>query len=138
MSISPYLFFDGTCREAVNAYADIFGGEIVMMMTFGDAPAEENMPPEIKDLVMHVTIKIGDAMLMASDDMPGKSVKPASTHVMASLPTVAEAKSAFERLSDGGDVKMPFDKTFWAEGFGVVIDKWGTPWMIGVDGPMPE
>ncbi|WP_068113637.1 VOC family protein [Tropicimonas marinistellae] len=132
-SISPYLFFDGTCREAMTAYADIFGTKIDMIMTFADAPAGEEMPDVPPDLVMHSSLSIGGQMLMASDDVPGRTVSPASTYVMVSLADVATAQTAFERLAEGGEVMMPFTKTFWSEGFGTLRDRWGQLWMVGVD-----
>jgi PhnB protein len=134
MTLSPYLFFDGTCRAAMTAYADILGGEIVMTMTFGDAPPDADMPDVPGDLIMHMTLQLGTQMLMASDDVPGRYTPPAATHVMASLPDVAAARTAFERLAEGGEVRMAFAPTFWSAGFGVLRDRWGQLWMIGVDG----
>jgi len=139
MSISPYLFFDGTCREAMTAYADILGGEIIAMMTYAEAAPGE-MPYEARDeLIMHAAIRVNGDMIMASDDMPGRYTMPAQTHIMAALPTLEAARTAFDRLAEGGEVRMPFDKTFWSEGFGTLRDRWGQLWMIGVDsGTAPD
>lgn len=132
MTFVPYLFFDGTCREAMTTYADVLGGRVVAMMTYDDAPDDEEMPDVPKDLVMHAAIMVGDALLMASDDMPGKHKTPASTHVHFSLLDFPSAETAFSALAEGGEVTMPFQKTFWTPGFGSLVDKWGTPWMISV------
>ncbi len=131
--IAPYLFFDGTCREAMTAYADILGGEILAMMSYAEAPADEGLGDMPADLVMHAAIRVDDQLLMASDDMPGKNVSPASTHVSISLTDHDSAKAAYDRLADGGEARMPFGKTFWSEGFGSVRDRWGTLWMVSVD-----
>jgi len=133
MPISPYLFFDGTCREAMTAYAEILGGEVLAMMTYAEAPADAamgNAPPE---RVMHAAIRVNGDMIMASDDLPGRYNAPAQTHVMAAMPTLAAARAAFDRLAEGGEVRMAFGPTFWSEGFGVLRDRWGQLWMIDVD-----
>lgn len=135
MAISPYLFFDGTCREAMTAYAEIFGGETLAMMTFADAPPGEDMPDVPKELIMHAAIRVGGDLLMASDDAPGRNMTPASTHIHIDLPTFDAAKSAFDRLAEGGEITMPFQKVFWAEGFGTLRDRWGTLWMVSVTSP---
>lgn len=134
-TLSPYLFFDGTCREAMTAYADILGGEVLAMMTYGDAPPQEGMEAVPAGLVMHAAVKIGDQLLMASDDMPGRYVRPAATHVSVSFAYPAAAQEAFDRLADGGEITMPFGPTFWSPGFGTLRDRWGTPWMVGADTP---
>ena len=136
MTVSPYLFFDGTCREAMTAYADIFGAETAAMMTYAELPEGEEAPEGGEDRIMHAAIRFPDgAWIMASDDLPGRHVAPAATHVMVMLPDVAAARAAFDRLADGGAVKVPFAPTFWSPGFGAVVDRWGTPWMIGTDSP---
>lgn len=135
MAVSPYLFFDGACREAMTAYAEILHGEITMMMTASDAPEGEGMDGADPQSIMHAQIKVGRDTIMGSDDAPGRNVAPASTHVMAELPDVGAARQAFDRLAEGGEVRMPFDKTFWSDGFGVVRDRWGQLWMIGVEVP---
>lgn len=132
-SLSPYLFFDGTCREAMTAYADILDAEIQMTMTYGEAPPDAEMPDVSPDLIMHMGLKFGDHLLMASDDMPGRYTAPAATHVMVSLESVDAARRAFDRLAEGGETKLAFAATFWSAGFGVVRDRWGQLWMIGVD-----
>ena len=133
MSVSPYLFFDGTCREAMTAYAEILGGDILAMMPYSDAPPDEGLGDVPADHVMHAALRVGGAMIMASDDMPGRHVPPAGTHVMITLPDPGSARAAFDRLAEGGEVRMPFQPTFWTEGFGSLRDRWGQLWMIGVD-----
>ncbi len=136
MTPVPYLFFNGNCAEAIKAYVDIFGGEIVMSMPASDMPpGEMEIPEDRKDLVMHATVRIGDGYIMASDNIMGTSDAMAGCSVNVSLPTVDQSRSAFERLADGGEVTMPFEPTFWDSGFGAVTDRFGIRWMVGTDQP---
>lgn len=133
-SLSPYLFFDGTCREAMTAYAEILGAEILAMLPVSEAPPGEDMAGIPGDQIMHAAISFHGQHLMASDDMPGRNVTPSSTYIMVSLADVDTARAAFGRLADGGEVKVPFAPTFWSAGFGSLRDRWGQLWMVGVDG----
>ena len=133
MPISPYLFFDGTCHEAMTAYADILGGEVIAMFGADDAPPDAGLGDMPAGHVMHAAIRVGGDMIMASDDVPGRHSPPATTRVMATLPDGEAARRAFDRLAEGGEVTMPFQETFWAAGFGALRDRWGQLWMIQVD-----
>ncbi|WP_116131553.1 VOC family protein [Tropicimonas sp. IMCC34043] len=132
-SISPYLFFDGTCREAMTAYAEILDAEILSMIPFSEAPEGEGMPDVPGDLIMHAGLGFHGQYLMASDDMPGRNKVPASSHVMVSLADLDAAHEVFDRLAEGGEVRMPFAPTSWSAGFGVLRDRWGQLWMVGTD-----
>jgi PhnB protein len=132
-SISPYIFFDGTCREAMTAYADILGAEILAMIPYSEAPPAGGMPDVPPDHIMHAGIRFHDQLLMASDDMPGRNKVPASTYIMVSLPDTNAARTAFDRLAEGGEVLVAFGPTFWTEGFGSLRDRWGQLWMVGSD-----
>lgn len=131
MTPTPYLFFNGTCREALTAYARIFGGEIEAMMAFSELPpGGMEIPEERKDWVMHGALKFDGGLLMCSDDIAASSgpMKGASVHM--ALPTVDAGRAAFEALADGGTVRMPYQPTFWTPGFGTVTDRFGVQWMI--------
>jgi PhnB protein len=132
ININPYLNFPGTCAEAFAAYADILGGEVTFSQSYGDSPMGDEMPGEYNDYVMHATLSVGGKLIMASDATPDRYVKPGGTYVSVQMPDVETARTAFDRLSEGGDVQMPFQKTFWAEGFGMLVDRYGTPWMFNV------
>ena len=128
--IDAYLFFDGNCAEAMQFYAGILGGKLEVMK-YKDGPPG-SAPPELGERVMHACITVGDRRLMASDTMPkypheGNKGFAVSVHV----PSAAEAKRVFDALAAGGKVGMPIEKTFWAEAFGMLTDKFGIPWMIG-------
>lgn len=129
MSFQPYLNFNGTCREAFTRYQEIFGGELFVMGA-DDMPDGESVTPDWNpDLVVHAALQVGDAMLMASD-APGSGA-PASTYVHYEAKDVDDARRVFEALSEGGEVEMPIEKTFWSPAFGSCTDRWGTLWMVG-------
>ena len=133
MTPTPYLFFSGQCAEAIEAYAEIFGGEIDQRMPASEMPPEFPVPDDRKDWVMHSRIKIGDGFLMASDNLMGETSGMAGSSVMLSFPTADEAKAVFDKLADGGDVEMAWAPTFWSAGFGTLTDRFGINWMIGCD-----
>lgn len=135
MTPIPYLFFNGQCAEALAAYADIFGGEILEQLPATQMPPEYPVAEERKDWVMHARMKIGEGHLMASDYIMGESAAMAGSSVMMDFPTAAEGKAAFDRLAEGGQVEMPWAPTFWAAGFGTLTDKFGIKWMIGCEEP---
>ncbi|GAA6208081.1 VOC family protein [Cognatishimia sp. WU-CL00825] len=133
MSFTPYIFFNGNCSEAIDFYADVFGADNVLKMPFSEAPPEVGLPA-IDDRLMHAQIDVGDTTLMCSDNPEGME-HPAQTGIAVAHQTksVAEAKTKFEKLLDGGEVTMPFEATFFSSGFGMCKDKFGTHWMIMVD-----
>jgi len=133
MTPTAYVFFNGQCAEAIAAYAEIFGGEIMEQMPASDLPPEYPLPDDRKDWVMHSRVKIGDGFLMASDNIMGESAGMAGCSVMMSFPETAKAKDVFDKLADGGEVEMAWAPTFWSAGFGTLTDRFGIRWMIGSD-----
>ncbi|MEO1602443.1 MAG: VOC family protein [Pseudomonadota bacterium] len=133
MTPTPYLFFNGTCAEALATYAQVFGGEVTEMMPASQLPAEYAVPEDRRDWVMHACLTIGQGRIMASDDVTGQATPMAGCSVMMSLASAGEAKAAFNALAEGGTVGMAFAPTFWSAGFGVLTDRFGTKWMIGTD-----
>lgn len=133
MLIQPYLFFDGRCEEAIEFYRHALGAEVTMLMRYKDSPEPPQpgmIPPGSENKVMHASLKIGDATVMASD---GNCLgKPVFQGVSLSL-TVKndeEAERSFAALCDGGQVQMPLTKTFFSSRFGMVEDRFGVSWMI--------
>lgn len=129
MNPTPYLIFAGNCREAVTAYARIFGGEITMMMTGAEMPSMP-VPDDKKEWIMHAMIAFDGGLLMASDDMMGTTPRMAGSAVMMEMSSTEAAADAFAALSEGGEITMPFGPTEWSEGFGMVTDRFGAHWMI--------
>jgi len=133
MAFHPYLNFPGTCRQAMTRYQEVFGGELYVLGS-ADMPSDEGaMPPDWDpDMVVHAALMLDGALLMASD-APG-SGDPASTYVNYEARDVDDARRVFDALSDGGEVEMDFQETFWSPGFGSFRDRFGTLWMVGAPG----
>lgn len=132
MKIAPYLVFDGNCGEAFRFYHELLGGELDLM-TFGDSPMADATPAEQRDRVMHVALTAGGQLLMGSDSPPGRFDRPQGIHVSLMVDGPEEAERVFKALEKGGTVTMPLEKTFWAERFGMVTDRFGIPWMVNSD-----
>jgi PhnB protein len=130
MQINAYLNFNGTCAEAFRFYEQVLGGTITMMQTHGESPMRDQVPPDWQDAVMHVSLSVGDQVLMGSD-APGEYYeKPQGFSVSLGIQEAADAERIFNALAEGGQVKMPLQKTFWAGRFGMLVDRFGTPWII--------
>ena len=130
MKLNAYLAFDGNCREAFEFYQKILGGKIAFIQSYGESPMASSMPPETHGRIMHVTLQVGDQTLQGADAPPGQFSKPAGFCVAAHFDDVADGERAFNALGEGGQVQMPFQPTFWAKGFGMLIDRFGTPWIV--------
>lgn len=135
MNFNPYLNFNGNCAEAMNFYAEVFGGEVTFIQTFGDSEMAADLPPALHGLIMHATLQIGDRVIMGADDPWGKYEPPRGIHVQTGFPDFTEAERVFEALADCGEITMPFEKTFWTSGFGMLRDRFGIPWMVNCDDP---
>ena len=133
MAFHPYLFFGGNCREALTRYQEIFGGELVIM-AMKDVPAEHEVPANQAELVMHAALTLNGNLLMASDDPTTDSFGPVQGMMVSySVADPGEAKRVFEALAEGGTVMQPIGETFWSPMFGMCVDRFGTPWMVGAD-----
>ena len=130
MKFTPYLNFKGDCKEAFEFYAKTFGGTIDAMMPFEGTPAAEHVPPDQQSQIMHACLSVGDQTLMASDCFGGMYQKPSGMSVSIHFDTADEGRRVFDALAQGGEIVMPFEPTFWSSGFGMVTDRFGTPWMI--------
>jgi PhnB protein len=134
MAFRPYLFFGGNCREAFTRYQEIFGGDLVLLK-MSDMPADEPVPADQADLIMHAALTFDGHLLMASDDPTGNFGGVQGMHVNYTVADVTEAERVFEALADGGEVTMPLGETFWSPSFGMCVDRFGTPWMIDAEPP---
>jgi PhnB protein len=133
MQFTPYLNFNGDCAEAFRFYERVLGGKIETMQTHGDSPIANQVPPSWHDRILHARLVVGDAVLMASDTPPGHYERPSGLYVSIGVDDPVEADRIFYALAENGTVTMPIEKTFWAERFGMLIDRFGTPWMINCD-----
>jgi PhnB protein len=136
MKLNPYLNFDGNAEEAFRLYQSVFGGEL-FIQKMGSAPGTENMSEEEKNLVMHVSLPIGDGQfLMASDCVTsqGHVLQVGNNNYISLSPdSREEADRIFNALSQGGTVEMPMEDMFWGDYFGSFKDKYGVCWMINFD-----
>jgi len=135
MNINPYLGFDGNCEEAINFYHKVLGGQIEAMMSHAGTPMESQVPPEWVSRIMHARLRIGDAVIMASDAPPGRYSKPQGITVSLNIESPEEAERIFHALADNGQVQMPIQQTFWATRFGMLVDRFDIPWMINCEPP---
>lgn len=135
--IDAYLMFDGNCAEAMKFYERTLGAKLEMMMTYAEAPPNEMpVPAASAGKIMHASLEVGGRRLMASDYPADRPAKPMQGFSLSlSYPSVKEAAPVFDALSAGGTVTMPLAKTFWAEGFGMLTDRFGTPWMFNAGEP---
>jgi PhnB protein len=129
MQLAPYLFFDGTCEEALEFYAEVLGGKISEINRFADSPMGESMPPEHRDRIMHATFVAPGMTLMASDGSDGHGEMRRASLSIATADGVEGAR-VFSALAAGGTVTMPYAKQFWGASFGMLVDKYGIRWMV--------
>jgi len=130
-----YLSFDGQCEAAFRQYEKILGGKIVAMMRYADAPPETGVPrtPEAANRIMHARLQVGDRFLMGGDAPPQFASKPQGFCVSVQVSDPAEAERIFHALVEGGVVRMPMGETFFARRFDMLIDRFGTPWMVNCE-----
>jgi PhnB protein len=133
MDLNTYLSFDGTCEAAFKFYEKVLGGKIVAMMTYAEMPGNSQMAKDSQNQVMHARLQLGDKLLMGSDAPPGRFEPPKGFHVMFGIKEPAEADRLFGALSANGTVTMPIQEMFWALRFGMLVDQFGTPWMINCE-----
>ncbi len=135
MQMNPYLSFDGKCETAFKFYEKVLGGKVVMMMKYGESPMAAQTSPESRDKIMHARLAVGDKLLMGSD-APAQMYEPMKgIQVTLSVDQPAEADRIFSALAENGSVRMPIQETFWAQRFGMLVDQFGTPWMINCERP---
>lgn len=131
VTLNPYLFFAGNCREAMEFYQSIFGGKLEMQ-TY-DEMTDSNADESLKGKVMHASLMGGDADLMASDSRDSSPLGTGKICLTISGYDEARLRNIFDGLSSGGNVTSPLKKEFWGDIFGTLTDKYGVDWMIDID-----
>lgn len=132
LNLNPYLFFNGNCEEALKTYERVLGGKIDFLTRHAGSPAEKEVPAEWRDKILHARLSFGDSVLMASDAPLQHRQNPQGFFVNINVPDTAAGERIFQALAEAGSVKQAYAKTFWAEGFGMLVDRFGTPWMVNV------
>jgi PhnB protein len=133
VQLNPYLTFGGQCEAAFKFYAKVLGGEIVAMMPHEGSPMAEHVPPEWRDKIMHARLIVGAEVLMGSDAPPDRYEQMKGFSVTLGIADPGEAERVFHALAANGTVCMPIAETFWAVRFGMLVDQFGTPWMINCE-----
>ena len=127
-TINPYLTFNGNCKEAMDFYKNALDGKLEII-PFKDSPME--VPEDFKSKTMHATLTFGDAVIMASDNMPGQTSKQGDSMAISIAENhIESAEKFFNNLSDGAAIIISFEETFWGAKFGMLIDKFGFRWMV--------
>lgn len=134
MQMTPYLNFPGTCAEAFELYARVFNGQLELQK-HADSPYADQVAPEWRDRVIHARLVVGGSVLMGSDMPPDQVTQPQGMHIALVIPGAEETERIFTALSVGGTVTMPLEPSFWAERFGMLVDRFGIPWMLSSDKP---
>jgi PhnB protein len=126
--LDSYLFFNGNCAEAMRFYERTLGGKLDMMK-YSDGPPE--YPAGSAERIMHARLQLDGRNLMASDAPAGMAMPPmASFSLSLSFPAADEARRVYDALAAGGQATKPLEKTFFADAFGMLNDRFGTPWMV--------
>jgi len=133
MQVNPYLTFNGQCEAAFKFYEQCLGGTIEAMMTHGDSPMANQVSSEWQKKILHARLMIGDKALMGSDAPPERYEKPQGFSVALGIDDPAKAERIFHALADNGTVTMPIQQTFWAARFGMLVDRFGIPWMVNCE-----
>lgn len=133
MQLTPYLFFNGRCEEAIEFYKSALGAKVDMLMRFSESPEQSKNPecvPSDPNKIMHASWRVGDAVMMGSDGITGDKPEFKGFALSLTAKSEAEAKTMFEALAKGGKVTQPLVKTFFSPAFGMLQDRFGIGWMI--------
>lgn len=130
MQLHTYLNYGGNCEQAFRFYEQHLGGKITMLMRHGEQPGATAVSPDWKDAVLHARITIGGTELLGADIPPDRFQPIRSAYLSLTLGSNEEAESIYALLSDGGQIFMPMEETFFANRFAMLRDKFGTSWML--------
>ncbi len=133
MQVTTYLSFNGQCEAAFKLYEQCLGGQLGAIFRYGGSPMADQVPTDWQDKVMHGSVTVGGQVLMGGDVAPDRYEEPKAFALSVQIKDPAEAERVFSALSEGGRVTMPLEKTFWAERFGMVVDRFGIPWLINCE-----
>ena len=133
MNLIFHIGFDGCCEEAFRVYERCLGGKIVTLLRWSETPMAAEAPPGYADKILHATLQVGPFTLAGADSMPEQYEAPKGFHVLLNIQDPAEAERIFAALSQGGNITVPLQKTFWAAVFGLVTDRFGVSWEINCE-----
>lgn len=134
MQMSPYLSFQGDCEAAFKFYEQCLGGQLGAIFRYAGSPLAEQVPAAWSDKVMHGSLTVGAQVLMGADVATEQYEEPKGISLLLQIKSTADAERIFHALAKNGRVVLPLEKTFWAERFGMVVDRFGIPWIINCEG----
>jgi PhnB protein len=135
MQVNPYLSFNGHCEAAFKLYEQCFGGQLGGIFRYAGTSLSGQVPVDWQDKVMHGSVTVGGQTLMGADVAPDRYEEPKGFSLSVQISSPTEAERIFHELARGGKMVMPLEKTFWAERFGMLVDRFGIPWLINCEAP---
>lgn len=138
MQMTTYLSFNGQCESAFRLYEQCLGGEIGPIFRYAGSPMANDAPLGWDEKIMHGSITVGGQVLMGADVTPDRYEEPKGISLSLQIAAIADAERVFRDLAQDGRVVMPLEKTFWAAGFGMLVDRFGIPWLINCEGEQPS
>ena len=136
MKLYTYLNYGGNCRQAFEFYAEHLGGKITMITTHGEQPDPGKVPPDWKNAVLHARIEMGDTVLLGADIPPERFQPMRSAYLTLVVDSNEEAERIYALLTEGGEIFMRMEETFYAHRFAMLRDRFGTSWMLLHEKPM--
>jgi PhnB protein len=133
MQLSVHLSFDGHCAAAFRDYQRRLGGKLITLMSYGESPMVDKVPVEWRERIVHARLEFAGMHLTGSDVPPESYVAPQGFFVTLNVPGVERGRELFGTLAEGGVLRLPFQKTFWSPGYGLVVDRYGVPWEINCE-----
>jgi PhnB protein len=133
MQVNPYLSFKGDCEAAFKCYEQCLGAQLGAIFRYGGTPLAQRVPDDWADKVMHGSLTIGNQELMGGDVAPDAYQEPQGFSLSIQIKSTADAERIFRELAENGKVVLPLEKTFWAARFGMLVDRFGIPWLINCE-----
>jgi len=130
MDLIPYLSFNGQCEAAFKFYEIVLGARIEFVLTYGNSPMADQVPPEWHDKILHATLAVGNRILQGADNPPDRHEQVKGIALSLDMQDPAEAERIFQSLAENGTVQMALQETFWALRFGTLVDEFGIPWIV--------
>jgi PhnB protein len=134
MQMSPYLSFKGQCEAAFTFYEQCLGGQLGTVFRYAGSPFADQVPAAWQDKVMHGSLTLGDQVLLGADIAPDHYEEPKGFSLSLQIKSTTDGERIFHELGKDGRVVVPLEKTFWAVRFGMVVDRFGIPWLINCEG----
>src|SRR3954469_6705722 len=134
LELSAYISFKGDCEAAFKCYEEVLGAEPGLLFRYADSPVAEVVPEDWGSKIMHGSVRIGGKLLEGADVPPDRYENPKGFSLTLNVSSASEAERVFRTLGNGGQVLYEIAKTFWSERFGMVVDRFGIPWMINCEG----